>query len=177
MIILLNKNFVIIKDEEFRAFGQKSWVGSNTECHLFLSILPYISDKNELLEDNHFSLEFQNQFSKMCLCDLMKLAFTLRYNGTYLNYVNWENIILILLNPQVSKCLLLFIKENYFYEKIDKKEIIKGIIYAFKKKIMLFIEDKSFKNLFNLLNVESFISYPIIKATLLQPSDFFFQLF
>lgn len=38
---------------------------------------------------------------------------------------------------------------------------------------MLFIEDKSFKNLFNLLNVESFISYPIIKATLLQPSDYF----
>lgn len=56
MKILPERNLVKIKNEEFKSFGKKCWVGYRTECDMFLDLLPYLLEKDELLEDSRFSL-------------------------------------------------------------------------------------------------------------------------
>ena len=38
-------NYVKIRNEKFREFGENPWVGNRIESHLFLNQLPYVKQK------------------------------------------------------------------------------------------------------------------------------------
>lgn len=103
----------------------------------------------------------------------MRSAITFKYDEEWLSFINWATIILLLFNPLVSDCLLSFLKENEFYEKVEKKKVIDGAKYAFKSMTILYLDEKSFINFFNLLNVDFSISEPIIATSLSASSDYF----
>lgn len=121
-----NLNIIQIKDESFRKFGEKSWSGR--ECTLFLTILPGLEKKENLLsrdKEGYFSPQFQKQIRDFTLCELMVSALAFKFEGKSLLSANWAVLLPLLFNPHVSTCCLDFLKQNKFYEKSEKSEVIK----------------------------------------------------
>lgn len=128
--------------------------------------MPYVKKKESFLTDERFGEKLQNQFATFELCELMASALTFHYDSTSLNYLDWNLLLLLLLNPAITDCLLRFLKENDFNENLEKEKVFQGVQRVFEKDSILYLEKNSLTNLFNFLQIEPYARDVLISMTL-----------
>ena len=161
-------NHVIVHKKSFKKFNIKKWPGSKYEGELCLNNLCYLTDKEEIFPDDRVSLKLQKKISDWSLTEMMFSTLAFNYQGQILSFLDWAKLLHLLLHPLLSFSLSSFLKENQFNEVEQRNEVIFRARHLFEIYIILYLNEKSLKNLFDFLRIDLSISSTLISKTLLK---------
>ena len=84
-----DRTLIDIKNTDYQAEGNKKWVGTEFESTFMLDKLPYLTEKQDLIDEtDKFSLEVHSFLTKLTLCEVMESALASKFHGQQLHLLD-----------------------------------------------------------------------------------------
>ena len=141
-------------DLKFTKDGSKEWPASYEEAQELLERCRSRSSLDSILKGYDFSPTLKENVVNWTYSEVVCSALTFIFSDIEISVYAWSVITAILMNLFLTDDILLFLKNNFFYNSSIRHTILKGVSFAFNYKTFPFGNEKCVRNVLDFIEID-----------------------